>query len=39
MGELGLSFPFLILMAEFEPALAPALPVAPALVSRTDNVD
>lgn len=39
MGELGLSSPFLILMAEFEPALAPALPVAPAPVSRTDNVD
>jgi hypothetical protein len=39
MEELGFSSPFLDSMAEFEPALAPALPVAPAPVSRTDNVD
>lgn len=39
MEERGFRSPFLVLMAEFEPTLAPALPVAPAPVSRTDNVD
>lgn len=39
MEELGFGSPFLVLMAEFEPALAPALRAAPAPVSRTDNVD